>query len=815
MVQNPFRTIKEQVDPGIEATIGAGGGSSSRMQRLGSKALVGAEMLLPFKGVRGAIGQGAKSVGRGATTAAAKVAESRMFTPKPKVTPPPAFTGTGSMPAGSVVSPPPGGGSISVPRNPLEAPISGTGLKPTFQVGQTPPTPSFSARQPSAWPATVTNMQVPGAGTTMPAKVPPAFQKTTIPQMVEKHGVAAAAERAGLTPDEIWSGVLSDVEPVLPRGKVQITPKVSTTAPPAPPPKAPPKAKAPKTEAPPKAAAPKPKNEFENYPTETLESLAARGNKKAAEVLATRPQKTPAPPKSTTPKTSKSSAAEQKPVSEKPVTAAEIKKAETPPPRQASKQRPYAQMGEQKLSDKAAKGDANAIKELDIRRAEFEARFQENLKKAAGERTDITKPKPGGKGGSKALAVGAPAAALAVPDDPESNWDEWARIGLMGAGAGGVASALGGPSAFRRMLAQGRLNKAMKGGPDAEDFGKVMENDPNYQKWLNEQEATGGRTMPHDIQPDIQMTQEAGPGGGFSPRFRKMLSDETGQAPAGLFAPSTMQAAGNRVWDEVNALRVTAMLAGRAPMKSVLGNLGATGIASAERGTIAPIRELFKPETAKDWWQAFKSNQNPSAVPGQRDTFVGKYLGLPQRVMGAGDTATENALVRSGMTRAEAKEILLTEENPMAEAIGLNTKAGQYLVPFRKTPANLFRQGLVRPGRNWKTRGLALGAGGAGMAAGANVDDPASLGVLSAIAGPYALPFLLGAGVTGGARAVQGLSPVPEWSLQELVSSDPNMLKEQFVPSFMKGSNLPENLSPRERSQRRREQKAKRRGQRK
>jgi hypothetical protein len=43
--------------------------------------------------------------------------------------------------------------------------------------------------------------------------------------------------------------------------------------------------------------------------------------------------------------------------------------------------------------------------------------------------------------GSTALAVGAPAAAMAVPDDPESNWDEALRIGLTGAGAAGLGMA--------------------------------------------------------------------------------------------------------------------------------------------------------------------------------------------------------------------------------------------------------------------------------------------------------------------------------------------------------------------------------------
>jgi hypothetical protein len=43
--------------------------------------------------------------------------------------------------------------------------------------------------------------------------------------------------------------------------------------------------------------------------------------------------------------------------------------------------------------------------------------------------------------GSTALAVASPAAAMGVPDDPESNWDEALRIGLAGAGVAGLGMA--------------------------------------------------------------------------------------------------------------------------------------------------------------------------------------------------------------------------------------------------------------------------------------------------------------------------------------------------------------------------------------
>jgi hypothetical protein len=43
--------------------------------------------------------------------------------------------------------------------------------------------------------------------------------------------------------------------------------------------------------------------------------------------------------------------------------------------------------------------------------------------------------------GSTALSVAAPAAAMGVPDDPDSNWDDALRVGLMAGGAAGIGMA--------------------------------------------------------------------------------------------------------------------------------------------------------------------------------------------------------------------------------------------------------------------------------------------------------------------------------------------------------------------------------------
>jgi hypothetical protein len=62
--------------------------------------------------------------------------------------------------------------------------------------------------------------------------------------------------------------------------------------------------------------------------------------------------------------------------------------------------------------------------------------------KLAEQLQKVEEAKRASGGGSTALALAAPGAAMAIPDDPDSNWDEWGRIGLSLAGAAGLGMAL-------------------------------------------------------------------------------------------------------------------------------------------------------------------------------------------------------------------------------------------------------------------------------------------------------------------------------------------------------------------------------------
>ena len=222
-----------------------------------------------------------------------------------------------------------------------------------------------------------------------------------------------------------------------------------------------------------------------------------------------------------------------------------------------------------------------------------------------------------------------------------------------------------------------------------------------------------------------------------------------------------------------NALRVTGMLSGAAPLKSLAGNVGAIGTAAAERGSLAPIREALRVPTnmrvAKEGW---KSRANPAAVEGMN------RINLPGRVMGALDQTTTQALQRAGLSLEEAQRLLLTRPNPLGPEAGkvLQSGIGRFVFPFQRTPFNIGLEGLkelaaLKPGSGASAtrRALTVGATGAGAVAGETTDNKLLLGILAALAGPRAVPFALGAGATGGNRLIEQIGVgFPEGSWKDL-----------------------------------------------
>jgi hypothetical protein len=247
-------------------------------------------------------------------------------------------------------------------------------------------------------------------------------------------------------------------------------------------------------------------------------------------------------------------------------------------------------------------------------------------------------------------------------------------------------------------------------------------------------------------------------------------------------------------------LRKMSMLSGLAPLKSALGNVGSSVYGSIERGSLEPLKEMFSPKTLEDAVATFKAG--PSYTGSGPASGLSKW-NLPGRVMGSMDTAAQNALVRAGYTPEEAGVAMLQGKLPPGLTKPLSNPVMEYLIPFRRTPFNQLLEGgkAIGQGLTGTTgqKAALATAVGTGAATGALAEDPKSIALGTAFSGRYGLPFALAAGAgrmlssgskAKGAEAIQGMSPVSDYSLAEGVLdpiSDPARslgLKPAAVPAF-------------------------------
>jgi hypothetical protein len=282
--------------------------------------------------------------------------------------------------------------------------------------------------------------------------------------------------------------------------------------------------------------------------------------------------------------------------------------------------------------------------------------------------------------------------------------------------------------------------------------------------------------------------------------WERLLGEETGAAGPGTGAIAREQRRNQGppltgakkmaqgAFDAVNQARMTSMLSGLALPKSLLGNLGSHFTAAAETKSLAPLKALGDYKAiGSDLATGWKASENP-ALGGGLSRF-----NVPGRIMGAADHAATQSLMRSGLSEAHAKEILLTSPNPVSGWKPLNTNLGKLVVPFKTTPFNQFGEGLTRYAKH---PGLYVGAAGLGAGAGMLTKDPDKLGLAMGAMGPYAVPFTVGAMTTAGARAAQGISPIPEWSIQKTLSEPQAAFTESpglrwFEPGFGFGKDVP------------------------
>lgn len=234
----------------------------------------------------------------------------------------------------------------------------------------------------------------------------------------------------------------------------------------------------------------------------------------------------------------------------------------------------------------------------------------------------------------------------------------------------------------------------------------------------------------------------------------------------------------------LNTLRQQLMLSGMALPKSMLGNAGAAIETSLERGSMAPLRELFSGQTVSDAVAAWKRGAvGGAAQAGQAPMggnavtrFASKFA--PGRVMGALDEASQGALQRAGLTADEAQSAAMQAPLPPGLADALDSPLARYVHPFRRQPFNQFLEGWqkFKPANMAQHPKTMLAYTGAGMAHGAATADddlPLSLPLAAAGSARYGLPYVAAAivgrklaGGQGGGGIASSALPVSEYGFE-------------------------------------------------
>jgi len=229
-----------------------------------------------------------------------------------------------------------------------------------------------------------------------------------------------------------------------------------------------------------------------------------------------------------------------------------------------------------------------------------------------------------------------------------------------------------------------------------------------------------------------------------------------------------------KVFDTLNNARRQGMLTGLAGPKSLIGNLGAGVTTAIEEGSTAPLKEMLRlPTNVKNAVTAFREG-------GQYQGQPMSAWALPGRILGATDEAAQAALGRAGIPAEQAAKTMLQSEVDLGPQVrgALNTKLGQYLVPFRRTPINQAVGALETMG-DWSTPGKAIAnatALGSGFATGEETEGVVPTGLGAAFFGRRGLPFAAGSALgkmakgdtkREAAKVLQGASPVSDYSIAE------------------------------------------------
>lgn len=263
-------------------------------------------------------------------------------------------------------------------------------------------------------------------------------------------------------------------------------------------------------------------------------------------------------------------------------------------------------------------------------------------------------------------------------------------------------------------------------------------------------------------------------------------------AGAGALALAAKKYGVGKVFDTANNIRRQGMLTGLAVPKSLLGNLGAGITTAIEEGSLAPLKEMLRlPTNVSNAVSAFKRGATYQGQPTSA-------WAIPGRILGATDEATTAALQRAGIAPEAAAKTMLQSEIDLGPQVrgALDTKLGQYLVPFRRTPINQ-AVGALDTMSDWSDKGKvaanALALGG-GFATGEGTEGVGPTIAGTALLGRRGLPFaaasMLGKLAKGdskreAAKVMQGASPVSDYSIQEGIAG-PVTGNPMPVPAILK-----------------------------
>ena len=406
----------------------------------------------------------------------------------------------------------------------------------------------------------------------------------------------------------------------------------------------------------------------------------------------------------------------------------------------------------------------------------------------------------GTSGNTALFSVAAPAAALAIPDDPNSSTDNILRTLLMGAGVAGLGmAAFGHGYAANDPLIAERMAAATK---------RVSALDRVHADTLRRIDEANRPQLPNefsqDLTPELRGIPDKVDMGAGVPipvdQIRELVSTPEGRTKLGAVAQA----------HQAGSLLFSPLTLGRIFVSNIASALQKGAEMSANERSLAPMGTTLKEllNIPEMWRSAKEAFQNPRTKYTRDATPTsGGIFGLGTRAVGAMDAPFRNAMERAGFSPEDALTVTqqrrpLTDFGRGALDFQQGSTTARLLIPFLKSKINQFETGITEPfqaGYRLLTHegspadavkvGGALGAGAAGYAGSDVLDElPAPLrGLIMAASGLYATPMAMGyaGGKTGDGLLNAYNAMIKELPLASGMSLDPGTQVNRVMPRIL------------------------------